>query len=317
MFDVIPYSVERAGDWNRYVAEAKNATFLFDRSYMDYHADRFSDASMMVFDKKGHIVALMPANRVGETLYSHQGLSFGGLVIDRKATAQNVCDILTAINNFLRQRGFRKVLYKAVPWIYATCPAEEPLYALNQVCKATLQSRDITSVIDLDAPLPFAELRRRGARRALRNGVSIRPSSDFDTFWQLLSDNLHVKYKACPVHSLSEINLLRSRFPDNIRLYAAFEDNTMLAGTVLDISPRVVKTQYISASPRGKELGALDLLFDQLVHQRPLPQRFLDLGTSALERSNDLRLPLIFQKEGFGARAVCFDTYEWSLMNTN
>ena len=65
----------------------------------------------------------------------------------------------------------------------------------------------------------------------------------------------------------------------------------------------------------GGELGALDLLFDQLVHQRPLSQRFLDLGTSALEHSNDLRLPLIFQKEGFGARAVCFDTYEWTLTN--
>lgn len=316
MFEVIPYSAGLAGEWNAFVARAKNATFLFDRRYMDYHADRFRDASLMVFDrKKGNIVALMPANRVGETLFSHQGLSFGGLLIDGKATAQAVCDMMVAANGYLRQQGFRRVIYRAMPWIYTSWPAEEPLYALSHVCKATLVSRDVASVIDLDSPLPFTELRRRGARRALRNGVNIKPSDDFEAFWTLLSDNLHAKYNATPVHSLSEINLLRSRFPDNIRLYAAFEGNTMLAGTVLYITERVVKTQYISASPRGKDLGALDLLFDQMVHQRPLAQRFLDLGTSALEHDNDLRLPLIFQKEGFGARAVCYDTYEWALTN--
>ena len=315
MYEVVPYTPQRSREWNNFVSEAKNATFLFDRGYMDYHADRFHDVSLMLIDRKGHLAALMPANRVGETFFSHQGLTFGGLLIGTKATAQAVCGMMTAVNAYLSQRGFTKAVCRTMPWIYSSWPAEEPLYALSHVCHAQLVVRDVASVIDLDRPLTFTELRRRGARRAQRSGLDIRFSDNLEAFWMLLADNLQAKYNARPVHTLSEIGLLHNRFPDRIRLCAAFEGDTMVAGTLLYCTARVVKTQYISASARGKELGALDLLFHHLVHNRPLPQPFLDLGTSALEHSSDLRLPLIFQKEGFGARAVCYDTYEWSLTN--
>ena len=42
-------------------------------------------------------------------------------------------------------------------------------------------------------------------------------------------------------------------------------------------------------------------------------KRFLDMGTSAMDDSTALKRPLIFQKEGFGARAVCYDTYTYEL----
>jgi len=138
-------------------------------------------------------------------------------------------------------------------------------------------------------------------------------SDDFPAFWAILSENLHTKYGARPVHTLEEILLLKSRFPQSIRLLAAFEQQQMVAGTVLYLTPRVVKTQYISASPRGKDVCALDLLFSRLMAEPPGSQAYLDMGTSALEHGSQLLLPLIFQKEGFGARAVCYDTYEWTL----
>ena len=320
MFDVIPYLPERRKEWDAFVAQSKNGTFLFDRDYMDYHADRFLDASLMVFDRRGRLFALFPANRVEEHVFSHQGLTYGGLVIDRQATAVNVCEAMKAINDFLHRQGVIMVTYKAVPYIYDTLPADEPLYALTEVCHARLVNRDIASVASLADRLPFTELRRRGQKKALRSGVTVAYSDDLAVFWHILTDNLQAKYGAHPVHSLDEINLLHQRFPDNIRLLAAYRDGQMVAGTLLYVTPRVVKTQYISASPDGKAVGALDLLFAMLLspqssllssptsHLSPL---FIDLGTSALEHSTELRQPLIFQKEGFGARAVCYDTYEY------
>ena len=322
MMTVVAYSPERRKDWNAFVVLSKNATFLFDRDYMDYHADRFVDASLMVFDRRGRLFALFPANRVGEHVFSHQGLTYGGLVIDRQATAVNVCEAMKAVNGFLCSQGVTMVTYKAVPYIYDTLPADEPLYALTEVCHARLINRDIASVVCLTDRLPFAELRRRGQKKAQRSGVTIAYSDDLTAFWHILTDNLQAKYGAHPVHTLDEILLLHQRFPDNIRLLAAFHDGRMVAGTLLYVTPRVVKTQYISASPEGKAVGALDLLFAMLLspqssllspptsHLSPL---FIDLGTSALDHSTELRQPLIFQKEGFGARAVCYDTYEWTL----
>lgn len=311
-FEFIPFTPGRTDEWNAFVAQSKNATFLHDRRYMDYHADRFADASLMVCDAKG-IFALLPANRVGQTLYSHQGLTYGGLLLGSRATADAVCQAMTDINNYLRKQGVSSVVCKTLPWIYTAIPSDEPLYAFTEVCHATLKSRDIASVINLNHQVAFSELRRRGKKKAEHDGIRVAFSDDFPSFWQILTENLKVKYDSCPVHSLQEITLLRDRFPENIRLYAAFEGEQMVAGTVLYVTPRVVKTQYISASLRGKEVGALDLLFASLL-STPAPSfDYLDLGTSALEHSTALKLPLIFQKEGFGARAVCYDTYEWNL----
>ena len=83
MIDIIRYTADRADEWNRFVAQSKNGTFLFDRGYMDYHADRFEDYSLMFF-RDGRLFALLPANRDGDTLYSHRGLTYGGLVMDAK-----------------------------------------------------------------------------------------------------------------------------------------------------------------------------------------------------------------------------------------
>ena len=44
---------------------------------MDYHKDRFEDYSLMVF-KDEKLVAVLPANRVEDKLFSHQGLTYGG-----------------------------------------------------------------------------------------------------------------------------------------------------------------------------------------------------------------------------------------------
>ena len=312
MVEAVRYSQDRAEEWNGFVAESKNGFFLLDRRYMDYHADRFCDFSVMVYDNN-RLCALFPANRVGQVLYSHQGLTFGGLIVKEKATAAKVCEWMQALNVFLRQQAFCRVVVKPVPWTYTVVPSEELLYALNTVCKARLCSRDISSVIMFKHLVPFTTLRRRGVKKAKKKGISISFSDDFPAFWHLLSVNLMEKYGARPVHSLQEILLLKSRFESNIKLCAAFENGTMVGGTVLFLSPMVVKTQYISASPRGKDTGALDMLFDYLINGEAFSQPYLDLGTSAMDHSNDLKLPLIFQKEGFGARAVCYDTYEWTL----
>ena len=310
------YTPDRTNEWNAFVAQSKNGTFLFDRRYMDYHADRFTDCSLMVYDRKNRLFALMPANSVGEIVYSHQGLTYGGLVLSPKATALDVCEAMTSIGIYLRSQGFAKMIYKAVPWVYSAIPSDETLYALTEVCHAKLSSRDIASVVNLDCPAPLAKLRLRGSKKATSHNIRISYSDDFAAFWNILTENLHTKYGAKPVHTLEEILLLKSRCPLNILLCAAYEDTTMVAGTVLYLTPRVVKTQYISASPRGKEVCALDKLFLYLLSTPPAldgKTQYLDLGTSAMDHSTELKRPLIFQKEGFGARAVCYDTYEWNL----
>lgn len=312
MIEVKQYTQKQAQEWNDFIEQSRQETFLFNRSYMDYHADRFQDASLMIY-RKEQLYALLPANRLGDTLYSHQGLTYGGLITKKKATAAEICELFIKINEYLYHSGVQRVIYKPTPWIYHCYPAEEDLYALTYICHAQLTSRDISSTIPLDSLMTFGKDRRRGVRKATRAGVTVRESKDLATFWDILDKNLTNKYAIHPVHSLEELTLLHSRFPNSIRLFMAYNDKGIaIGGTIIYEMPQVVHTQYISASPEGKRLGAIDLLFDYILNDVYANHKgFFDFGKSTEEEGKILNTTLIFQKEGFGGRGVCYDCYTW------
>ena len=312
MFDIHRYTKADEEQWNGYAEKAKNATFLFDRSYMNYHEDWFNDYSLM-FYKDEKLYAMLPAHRIDDTLYSHFGLTYGGLIMDQQVRTADILVLFEELNQHLRNHGFKQVVYRPTPSIYHLTPAEEDLYALFKVSNAQLVARSISSTIDLTHPLKWSENRRRGVKQSLKNGIEIKLSNDFAAFWKVLDDNLMNKYGAKPVHSLQEIELLHQRFPHYIQLYVACKDNMVLGGTVLYLTPNVVHTQYISASPEGKQLRVIDGLFHFLLHQSWDEQQYFDFGTSTLQDGHLLNASLIHQKEGFGGRAICYDTYQWEV----
>ena len=323
MITVTRYTPQNHQIWNEFVKQSRQGTFLFDRNYMDYHQDRFHDHSLMIY-YKDKLYALLPANEVvsasnneipQKELVSHQGLTYGGLLTCNKMTAELTCETFEAIGNYLKQEGFSKLTYKAIPWIYHKIPSEEDLYALIHVGKASLSAREISTTILLQNKLRFSEQRRRGVNKAKKNSLIIRQSSQEDVFafWNILNNNLQQKYHTRPVHSNEELQLLMSRFPENIIGYSVLKDEEVIAGTIIFITPQVIHTQYIGASEKGKEEGALDLLFDYLINQKKWNTPYFDFGKSTEDRGNYLNTNLIHQKEGFGGRGVAYDTYEWTL----
>ena len=311
MFEIVRYTVDKASEWNEFVSRSKNGTFLFDRRYMDYHSDRFGDHSLMVY-RRGKLYALLPANVDGDTFFSHQGLTYGGLVMNERATAAEVILIFKMLNDRLLGEGLSRVVYKPTPWIYHQQPAEEDLYAIVEVCGATL-TRSISSVISREHPNPYYRIRQCGARSARQAGVTIEETTDFRPFWYILTGNLNTRYGLNPVHTVQEMELLHSRLPQHIRLFVAKMGQEVLGGTVLYITPQVVHSQYIAASPRGKQLHVLDLLFQEVIETSLSQHAFFDFGISTEKHGTYLNEPLIYQKEGFGARAVCYDWYEWAI----
>lgn len=315
MFEIKRYSSADKETWNTYVAQARNATFLMDRNYMDYHSDRFKDHSLM-FYKNGKLYALLPSNQNGDTLYSHGGLTYGGLMIDKHATAADIMQLFKDLNEYLKTNGIHKVYYKPIPWIYQQIPSEEDLYALVYVCQARLAVRNIASVIDMSHPLKWSRDRHYGANKACTDGIIVEESEDFAAFWKILEDNLMRTYQAKPVHTLEEMQLLKSRFPDLIKLYVAKKNAETLGGSLLYITPQVVHSQYISATPEGKHSHAIDAIFRQILKslkENHPDCRYFDFGTSNEQQGKVLNTSLIYQKEGFGGRGVVYDTYEWEV----
>ena len=310
-YDIVRYTSAQQGAWDTMVDNSANGTFLFRRNYMEYHSDRFTDFSLMVYSTS-KLVAILPASLHGNEIISHGGLTYGGLVTPAEVTSAQLLDIFVAVAHYLKEQGIAYWNYKPVPHIYHNYLHESEQYALYKL-QAERTACNLSSAIDLGSPLPYAQLRRRGIKRAEKCGIVIEHSSNFASFWTILEENLRQKHCVSPVHTLDEITLLHNRFPDNIQLYTATLNNQVVAGCVVYNTGVVAHAQYISASPQGKECGALDMLFDYLIKQEYKACRYFDFGISTEEGGNILNSGLLSQKEGFGARGVIYETYRISL----
>ena len=298
--------------WDAFVRASRNGTFLLERGYMDYHRDRFADHSLLIRDPEGELIAVLPAHANGDRAASHDGLSYGGLVIGSSMKAPLFLRAFEAVLLQLKTSGIATLDYKTIPHIYHRQPAEEDRYALF-LLGAELTRRDLLSVVSRDDRLPYQGRRARGVKKARAAGISIQSETGFAEFWSLLFTTLADRFDATPVHSLAEVQLLRDRFPLNIRLHTARREGTLLAGVVTYEAERVAHTQYIAGSPAGRDACALDLVFDHLLNEPFRSQTYFDFGGSHEEAGRVLNAGLIDQKEGFGARSVAHDHYRIDL----
>lgn len=216
MFEILRYSSEQKNSWDQFVLNSKNGTFLFERNYMDYHSDRFYDHSLMIY-RKGKLYSLLPGNEKEHIFYSHQGLTYGGLIMNDKMTALDSVEMFKAINDYLKENEFVKVVYKTIPLIYHIHPAQEDLYALFRNCDLKIIGRNISSTIVQSNKIKFIESRKSGVRKAINNNITVHKSDDLAVFWEILDTNLRNRYGVAPVHTLEEMQLLQSHFPKNIK----------------------------------------------------------------------------------------------------
>lgn len=305
---VIRYEGSHEERWNAFVTASKNGTFLIHRRYMDYHQDRFVDHSVIVLDAQ-RVVALLPACEQGDAIVSHGGLTYGGLVLDSYATTPQTVAAFEAICRYYASRGFSHLVYKTIPHIYHAAPSEEDRYALF-IMGAARWRVDVLSVIDVAARVPWQSRRRRRVRTARAAGAHVRLSEDLRAFWEILEWNLLTVHERLPVHSLSEMKLLHSRFPNNIVLHGCFDESGMIAGALIYLARSVAHVQYIASNPTGRTVGAVDLLVQHLVESAYAGIRYVDLGISNEQEGHVLNSGLIAHKEGFGARSIVHEFFK-------
>ena len=310
---VVRYEPQYKAQWDDFVQQSKNGTFLFHRDYMDYHADRFPDFSFLLFEDD-ELVALMPATRSGETAMSHAGLTFGGVISGKSMTIGRMLAVFTTLIDELRSQEIKRLIYKAIPHMYHRIPAEEDLYALF-VHEARLFRRDVSSTIFPARGLPLVRSRRKSSQQAKVMGLEVEQTRNFSQFMAIAEASLQSRHGLSTVHSAAEMELLASRFPNNIKLFAVNQGKDMLGGVIIYESENVAHGQYRHATEEGMRVGALDYLLDTLIHDIYAHKPWLDFGISMTRDGQKLNLKLAQNKESFGARTTVYDFYELNLEN--
>lgn len=314
MVNVDRYAQDGAAEWDDFVLRSRNGTFMHTRPYVEYHAARFTDASLVARTPRGRIVAALPANAVahpeGRRLESHGGLTYGGWVLAPETTLGDVLGAFDGLDEHCRREGYSSVVYKQVPRVYHRTPSDEDEYAL--FLRGAVKTRhDVSSAVPLQSRLRPSSGRREGARRAGREGVVVHESSALGDFHALLAHVLADHHGATPTHSLEELALLREQFPQQIRLFTAELAGEMLAGALVYDCGQTVHTQYLASGERGRRTGALDLVVLHLMDEVFQDRRYLSFGISTEQGGRVLNRGLASQKEMFGGRAVTCATWSW------
>ncbi len=304
---VVRYTADLRNIWDSFVEESRNGTFLHKRAYMEYHSDRFCDYSLL-FYSANRLIALLPANITDDAVVSHGGLTYGGLIMSNQATAELVLDIFDVLKEHIAtETSVKRLLYRPVPHIYHRYPCEEDLYALFRN-DAQLIERKISTTIKLNSPLPIKGRRKMTA--AAKSRLHIVEDNNFAVFWAILEERLMGKYGVAPVHTLQEIELLHSLFPQNISLLRVTDNNgDTLGGVVVYITGNTAHAQYIGATDEGRRVGALDYLYEYLINERFAKLDYFDFGVSVEQGGRYLNSGLIAHKERLGGRATIYDTY--------
>lgn len=316
-----PYQIETyqphlAEKWNQFLTRAKNATFLFNRGFMDYHSARFTDGSLVIY-QGDKIKGVLPANLAGNALYSQQGLSYGGLVVAANLKFNAVATMFQALLKHLHNKGIDSLVIKVLPEIYTSIPAQESNYLLH-LCEAELLKSELSSTIANPAELKIQSNRLEGVKKAQKQGLRIKKETDFTGFWNhILIPNLEVRHEAKPVHSLEEISLLASRFPNNIHLYNVYHQDKLVGGSCLFETKTTIHAQYISANQDKQQLGTLDFLFAHLIQKEFAHKKYFDFGISTVDGGKELNQGLLYWKECFGARSTLNTTYKLKTANYN
>lgn len=291
------------------MTESKNGTFLFYRNFMEYHADRFTDCSLMVFEGQ-KLVALLPAHVANNIVYTHQGLTYGGLILGLNIRLNDVLVVFKDILKYFFDLGFKSLYIKCIPYIYHQIPSQEIEYALF-TANARLVRRDAYSVLEPRAKKLLNRERKRSIQKGRFNGLSIKEGADFRMFWEdILLPNLQHKHNVKPVHTVEEIELLHSRFPDLIRQFNVFDGDKIVGGVTIFIMGQVIRPQYISGNADKNRLGSLDYLYDYLINERFTSYKYFDFGPSNELQGRKLNTTLAHWKESYGARTVIQDFYE-------
>jgi len=307
-YRVEKYTKENRLAWDTFISGAKNATFLFARDFMEYHSDRFTDYSLLVY-KDDLLYAVLPANIVGDKLYSHKGLTYGSLVLSKSAKLLYTFEAFKALLAFLDAKAISTLELRNIPTFYNTMPSDELSYFLFKA-NATLIKRDALMVIDTSTKIKFQKNRREGINKAKRNGLTIAVDDNFEGFWnEILIPNLQQKHAVAPVHSLEEIQLLAAKFPDHIKQVNVYKDNVIVAGTTLFLTKTTIHPQYVSGNSDKNAFGSLDLAYDYIINHFDSSKRYFDFNISSEENGAALNSGLIFWKESCGARTYVADNY--------
>lgn len=271
--------------------------------------------------KKGKLFSVFPAaeKKIGGSIHlvSHPGASVGSFVVPESLSIADSMALVDSLVTYAKGCEFDRIRITLPPTLYQRRLSNYMDFAFFKQ-NFHYVKRDITSILFLEDSLEttvekFRSSHRRAVRKANEKGVLVRQENDFDSFYRILEKNLNIRHGVTPTHSLEELKHIHELFPDKINLFAAYIDDTMVAGVVnFMVNNHVILAFYISHDENYAEYRAVNLLFYSIFDWAVQSHfKIYDFGTFTVDEKPNMGLGRF--KENFGASGIFRDTIELTI----
>ncbi|MBI9062307.1 MAG: hypothetical protein JEZ14_09995 [Marinilabiliaceae bacterium] len=314
MIEVVKYSEANKEQWDEFVANSNIQSFLFYRDYMEYHKDRFKDYSLMLYEKD-RLKAILPGNIVGNRFYSHQGLTFGGMIyLNMNITFNQGVKYWKAFFLHLEQVNINKITIRSTPFFYSLPACQLHDYLLKEIFIINTQPKIGAFIECASHVFPSSTIENR---KLQLDKFRFCESNRLDDFWGILETNLKKYHKAKPVHTLNEIVKLKKAFPNYLKLFVVENKNkgNIEAGALVYDYKGIVKTQYLAVSETGRCNRAMHAFYYSLISFYKNKKQIIDLGTCM--NGDDVNVNLLNIKERFGACTYITNEFTGNVPTSN
>lgn len=313
---IIEYDKIYEEKWDKFVLnECANGTFLQTRNFLSYHPQgKFKDSSLL-FMNGNTIVAVLPAHIERKKniarLLSHQGSTFGGIVIGKNYCNVSYVElILNCLEKYINEKDFHEVVLKQTSSLYQKNDSnliDYFLYINGFECSQELGYYIDFDDYNKDIVSNFSSSRRRDYRYSLKNNFIFRQLqtvNDIQEFYEILCNN-YMKFQKKPVHAFEELlDFKYSRIPQNIDFYGVYFGDKMIAGGMVFLfANEIMHTQYLAVKQEYTNLFVNEFLYTNIIEAAwQNHYKKLSFGTSTLEEGRVLNRNLALYKEGFGTK---------------
>jgi hypothetical protein len=317
--EIVKYTPELKEKWDQFVLnESINGTILQTQNFLEYHHKRFKDNSLL-FINSGNISAVCPATISALdgkcVLLSHPGSTFGGLIISKNCNnIDDLNDIIDAFDNYCPSNNITEAQLKQTGDLFSSKSSNliDYLFFLKGYGSYEELSFAILFKNNEDVVKNFKSKTRNLYKKSLKYGLTFKEVTspeDIQNFHKILCVSL-LKYNTKPVHTFEEMIDLQKRLLSNIRFYGVFNNNEMIAGSMVFLINGVFHTQYLAANPNFLYMQPMDFLDANLILEAAKEGfKGFSFGISTEQKGKVLNTSLAKYKEGFGMDYFINKTY--------
>lgn len=310
MIEVRKYKAEDKKDWDSFVSQSDNGFFFFKRDFLEYHHKPFIDHSLLVYDNN-KLKALVPINTKDHKAYSHQGITYGGLITPIKCKYADYILYINEVFNYLKKQNLHQISIKIQPSVYFRTQSNK-LDVIIQRNKLNIDECLIGAVLNCQHYI-LPTKRKLNIKSSLLKNHIFSTETELSDFWKLVEICYPSRFGFKPVHSFDEISYLAKTFESNISIMSLREksSNKLVAGLMVFEDDRMAKIQYIAYDEKAIDL--INLLYYETLDYYLKKKKSVDWGLSMDVNDGEVNTSILWLKEKFGASPIAVNTITFDL----